>query len=75
MRNHDAPTDGSWRELARRIKEERDPRKILELAQQLIARFDQENPQTNPPAKVPSRQISPVQSAKSVRAIAELERK
>jgi hypothetical protein len=67
MRNHDAPIHGSWRELARRIKEEKDPDKIIELAQQLIATFDRENPQTNPPAEGSSPQTSSVQSAKSVR--------
>jgi hypothetical protein len=60
--------NGGWRELARRIKEEKNPDKIIGLAQQLIAEFDRENPQTNPPAEGSSLQTSSVQSAKSVRA-------
>jgi hypothetical protein len=50
-------TNGSWRELARRIQEEKDPHKVIGLAQQLIARFNRENPQTIPPAQTPSQQI------------------
>jgi len=31
-----------WRELARQIQEEKDPQKMIELVQQLIATFDEE---------------------------------
>ena len=35
-------TTADWRELARRIQKEEDPEKVLELVQQLIARFNEE---------------------------------
>ena len=31
-----------WRELARQIQEEKDPQKMIELVQQLIAKFDEQ---------------------------------
>jgi hypothetical protein len=31
-----------WRELARRIQQETDPETVLELARELIAKFDEE---------------------------------
>jgi hypothetical protein len=37
-----APSSKDLRELARRIQEEADPNKMIELVQQLIAAFDQQ---------------------------------
>jgi hypothetical protein len=34
--------NADWRELAQRIQEENDSEKIVELARQLIAKFDEE---------------------------------
>ena len=39
-----------WRELARQIQEEKDPQKMIELVQQLIAKFDEQQAlKTSPP--------------------------
>ncbi len=48
MENDGKPTtDGKlnpehWRELARRIQQEMDPNKMIDLVQELLARFDEE---------------------------------
>ncbi len=42
MADYQKPTDPSWRELARRVQEEADPAKMIELIRELIARFDEE---------------------------------
>ena len=36
------PADPNWRELARRIQDETDPEKMIELIRELIAKFDEE---------------------------------
>jgi len=36
------PATGDWRDLARRIQNEKDPIKMIELVQELIARLDAE---------------------------------
>ena len=41
----------SWRELARQIQQEKDPQKMIELVQQLIANFDQQKAKNTPPPK------------------------
>jgi len=41
------PTDADWRDLAKRIQEEADPQKMIELVQQLIAKFDEEKIRKN----------------------------
>ena len=49
MENDGKPTtDGKlnpehWRELARRIQQEMDPNKMIDLVQELLARFDEES--------------------------------
>ncbi len=40
-RNHD-PTQEEWRELARQASEEEDPDKALDLAQQVVEKYDQQ---------------------------------
>jgi hypothetical protein len=40
------PTAGDWRDLARRVQDEKDPDKMVELAQQLVAKFDEEQRKT-----------------------------
>jgi hypothetical protein len=42
MADYENPTDPSWRELARRIQEESDPERLIELIRELIAKFDDE---------------------------------
>jgi hypothetical protein len=39
--NHE-PTEEEWRTLARQANEERDPYKLLELAQQIVEKYDEE---------------------------------
>jgi hypothetical protein len=39
--NHE-PTDEEWRTLARQASEERDPNKLLDLAEQIVEKFDEE---------------------------------
>src|SRR6266700_3137806 len=39
MADYQKPTDPSWRELARRVQEEADPAKMIELIRELIGRF------------------------------------
>jgi hypothetical protein len=39
--NHD-PTQEEWRELARQASEEEDPEKALDLAQQLVEKYDEQ---------------------------------
>jgi len=34
-----SPQEG-WREVARQVEQEKDPEKVIELAQQLLAKFD-----------------------------------
>jgi len=36
-------TEEDWRELARRVQQERDPNKVIELVQQLISKFDEDH--------------------------------
>jgi hypothetical protein len=36
------PTAADWRDLARQIQKETDPNKMIELAQELVARLDAE---------------------------------
>ena len=36
------PTPSDWRDLARQVQNEKDPRKFVELAQQLIEKLDDE---------------------------------
>jgi hypothetical protein len=36
-------TQEDWRELAQRVQQEKDPNKMIELVQQLIARFDDDH--------------------------------
>jgi hypothetical protein len=38
-------TPGDWRELARQARDEKDPKKMVELVQQLVAKFDEEEHQ------------------------------
>ena len=40
-----------WRELARQIQEEKDPHKMIELVQQLIAKFDEQQARKTSPPK------------------------
>jgi hypothetical protein len=40
MANNGRPNDEKWQDLARQIQEENDPDKVVELAQQLIAKLD-----------------------------------
>jgi hypothetical protein len=40
--------NADWRELAQRIQEENDSEKIVELARQLIAKFDEEAQRKRP---------------------------
>ena len=42
MVDHQNPTDPSWRELARRIQEEDNPDRLIELIRELIAKFDED---------------------------------
>jgi anti-sigma-K factor RskA len=36
------PTAADWRDLAHQVQNEKDPRKMVELAQQLVAKLDEE---------------------------------
>ncbi len=36
------PAAADWRDLARRVQNEKDPQKMLELAQKLVAKLDEE---------------------------------
>jgi hypothetical protein len=47
--NNGIPTNGNWRDLARQVQEENDPEKVIDLVQQLIAKFDEEKPRKNLP--------------------------
>ena len=38
-----------WRSLAQQIQHESDPQKMIELVQQMIAKFDKEKLQKSPP--------------------------
>jgi len=64
-----APDPKNLRELARQIQEEMDPDKMVELVQQLIARFDKQQQLRNerfrgqdgsvtPPADTPTRSVN-----------------
>ena len=44
--NNARPAPDGWREIAQQIQEETNPTKMIELVQQLIARFDQEEQRT-----------------------------
>ena len=36
------PTASDWRDLARQVQNEKDPRKMVELAQQLVEKLEEE---------------------------------
>jgi hypothetical protein len=36
------PAPGDWRDLARQVQDEKDPDKMVELVQQLVAKYDEE---------------------------------
>jgi hypothetical protein len=40
-------TKGDWRELALRVQQEADPKKMIEFAQQLVAKLDEEEARKN----------------------------
>jgi len=40
---HNGAHNDDWRSLARQIQAEPDPDKVIELAKQLVARFDQQS--------------------------------
>jgi hypothetical protein len=40
--NHE-PTQEEWRELARQASGEEDPERVIELAQQVVEKFDEES--------------------------------
>ena len=40
-----------WRELARQIQAEKNPQKMIELVQQLIAQFEEQQARKSPPPK------------------------
>ncbi len=44
---HD-PAASDWRDLARRVQDEKDPYKMVELAQQLVAKLDEELREARP---------------------------
>jgi hypothetical protein len=45
--NDGQQTNGDWRELALRVQRETDPNKMIELAQQLVAKLDEEKARKN----------------------------
>jgi len=47
--NDGIPIAGDWRELAQRIQKETDSQKMIELVQQLINKFDEEELRKNLP--------------------------
>ena len=49
--DHEADHE-AWRELARQIQQAKDPEKMIELVQQLIAKFDQELARKSSPPQV-----------------------
>jgi hypothetical protein len=53
MAEGDGPNNEDWREIARRIQEETDPEEVLNLVQELIAKFNEEKLRKNlrPPEK------------------------
>ena len=58
MANDGVPLDGNWRELARRIQEENDPAKMIDLVQELIAKFDEEKlHESSPPTQRPEKPL------------------
>jgi len=64
MIHHGIPHNGDWRELAKRIQNESDPQKMIELVEQLLATFDEEKlrnsaPRPLTPASVPSHSRKP----------------
>ena len=48
MLNHGAPTNEDWRELARRVQQENDPEKMMELVHELLAKLDEEKVRRSP---------------------------
>ena len=42
---HNGAFNDDWRSIARQIEAEPDPEKVIELAKQLVARFDQQSSQ------------------------------
>lgn len=49
--NDGQQTKGDWRELALRVHQESDPKKMIELAMQLIANLDEKRAGKNLPAE------------------------
>jgi hypothetical protein len=45
--NDGEKTKGDWRELALRVQQEADPTKMIEFAQQLVAKLDEEEARKN----------------------------
>ena len=42
------PLTADWRDLARQVQTEKDPRKMVELAEQLVVKLDEEMHKTAP---------------------------
>jgi len=58
--NDGVPIDGNWRELARQVQKEKDPEKVFDLVEQLIAKFDEEKSRKKfPPTRKPEEPFSP----------------
>ena len=55
--NDGEKTNGDWRELALRVQQEADPKKMIELAMQLVANLDEQTAGKNlvPRAESPER--------------------
>jgi hypothetical protein len=52
------PTTSDWRDLARQVQNEKDPRKMVELAEQLVAKLDEELRKTAPaPAPISTEKL------------------
>lgn len=49
--NDGEQTNGDWRELALRVQQEADPKKMIELAMQLVANLDEKKTGENLPPK------------------------
>jgi len=45
--NDGEPRNEDWRELALRVQQETDPQKMIELVQQLVAKYDEEKARNN----------------------------
>ena len=58
MADDAVPSDGNWRDLARQIQEEKDPAKMIDLVEQLIAKFDEEKlRESSPPTRKPEKPL------------------